>query len=71
MPPQQGESLLDVVDGTGDFRAHFLPRCHGPGIRATQVIQTPVYKVGRSSIFGGVHLFNWVARTPAGHDNIN
>jgi hypothetical protein len=24
MPPQQGESLLDVVGGAGDFRAHFF-----------------------------------------------
>jgi hypothetical protein len=22
MPPQQGESLLDVVGGAGDFRTH-------------------------------------------------
>jgi len=31
MPPQQGESLLDVVGGAGDFRAHGadIRRSHG------------------------------------------
>jgi hypothetical protein len=24
MPPQQGDGLLDVINGAGDFRTHFF-----------------------------------------------
>jgi hypothetical protein len=58
MPPQQGNGLLDVIDGAGDFGTH------GRDIRRS------IWKVKLFSV-GGPHALHAAARRSlAGHDGL-